>query len=84
MRHDVMRGDEGGRRVNEIVLSCEHLEGGDLEGQVVLLGIGVMEGGVGHTGEGVLEVRGDRRWVEDRIGIEMLVWLKLFCGRWTV
>ena len=52
-----MRGDEGGRRVDEIVLGCEDLEGGDLEGQVVLLGVGVMEGGVGHTGKGVLEVR---------------------------
>lgn len=77
-----MRGDEGGWRVDEIVLGCEDLEGGDLE--LVLLGIGIMEGGVGHTGKGVLEVRGDWRGVEDRIFVEVLVLLKLFCGRCTI
>jgi hypothetical protein len=37
-----MRCDESSRRVNEVVLGCEDLEGRDLEGQV-LLGIGIME-----------------------------------------
>jgi hypothetical protein len=43
-----VRCDESGGRVDEVVLGCENFEGRDLEGQV-LLGIGIMERGIGHT-----------------------------------
>ena len=76
-----MRCDESGGRVDEVVFCCEDLEGGDLEGQV-LLSVGIMEGGIGDARKRVLELQGDWMWVEYRICVE--VFLVICVGRCAI